>query len=71
MAKIGDRVVITIHGPNLVNDTSTGSTVIGQGTSIMLDGTIIEDLGGEWSIALDDPRIIGTDRIAVRKDRIA
>ncbi len=68
MPKIGDRVTVTVHGPNTLagTATSTGSTAIGVGVSIIAKGKIIGDLGDQWLIELDDP-LLGNKRMAIPK----
>jgi hypothetical protein len=71
MAKVGDRVTVTIHGPNVLSGTATisGNIVLGGSTEITSKGTIMGDLGKDWLVELDDT-LFGNKRIALPKDRV-
>jgi len=72
MAKIGDRVTITIHGPNVLNGTAStamATTPLGIGQLIAVKGKITEDLGDNWRIQLDSP-FLGGQHIVIPKTRV-
>ena len=71
MAKIGDRVTVTIRGPNTLAGTATssGTISIGQGATITIQGKIINDLGDNWEVKLD-VAFAGNNRILIPKTRL-
>lgn len=71
MPKIGDRLTVTIRGPNILSGaaTASGNATIGASTVISAKGTIIGDLGNNWLVELDD-LLFGNKRIALPKDRV-
>jgi hypothetical protein len=74
MAKIGDRVKVTIRGPNILagtatTNTATGTYALGEGTSIGAMGKIIEDLGETWLVEFDAP-VLGSKRMVIPKSRV-
>ena len=64
MAKIGDRVRVTIQGPVALSGTATLDS--GQ---ITVMGTIISESGGEWVVQLD-ASFDGRDRLRIAKSDV-
>ena len=72
MAKVGDRVTVTIRGPNVLNGTSStamATTALGIGQSTTVTGKITEDLGDNWLVELDSP-LLGGPRIIIPKTKV-
>ncbi|MBI2851950.1 MAG: hypothetical protein HYX84_02430 [Chloroflexi bacterium] len=74
MVKIGDRVRVTIRGPNVLagtaqTNTAAGTYTIGEGVSFDASGKIIEDLGNSWLVEFDSP-LLGSKRMVIPKSRV-
>ncbi len=65
MAKVGDRVRVTVQGP--VELSSTAKIDVGQ---IILGGTVIDEEVGEWIIRLD-AKFDGRNLLRVPKSSIS
>ena len=65
MPKVGDRITVTISGPSILRGTLT----IGQGSSVGVAATIVEDLGNSWLIQLDIS-VAGKNRMIILKSAI-
>lgn len=72
MAKVGDRVTVTIRGPNTLAGTATasGTTTILQGDVITAPGKIIKDLIDSWLVEFDEA-LLGNKRMVIPKDRVS
>ncbi len=62
MPKVGDRVTVKIRG----QATVSGTLSIGEGASISVPGTIVEDRGEYWVVELN-MSIEGKNRMLVLK----
>ena len=63
--QVGDSVQVTLSGTNL-SGPGGGSINIGQGASMSVPGTIVQDLGYAWLVKLSIS-IGGADTVQVRK----
>jgi len=63
--KVGDTIQVTISGTNL-SGPGGGSINIGQGASMSVPGTIVQDLGSAWLVKLSIS-IGGADTVQVPK----